>query len=997
MVCGLAFLFPPIEKPKFNAMKRSFLFSLLAIMVSSFAWAQQNVTGRVTDARDDSPLAGVSVFVKGSRTGTTTNQDGRFSISAPANAVLVFSFTGFTEKEIIADANSLNVSLTLAQKSLQEVIVTGYSQQNKRQSSGSVAKVSGDEVKLQPVGSFDKALQGKVAGLLSQSSTGQPGAAAEVTIRGKGSINGTNTPLYIIDGIQVNAADFATINPGDIESYTVLKDASSTSIYGSRGANGVIVITTKKGRPGQTQVNYDFQYGYSELPKNRLALMTSKEKLQYEFYDRPDFGANYFGWTDAEVDSLSKIPNKIQDVLFRKGITQQHQLSASGGNDKTRFYLSGSLFDQKGIVLTTGLRRYTGRVNVENSFSYFKVGVNATLGYSRVRGTRENDTYVGSPLNAIRWFNPYLSLYDANGNYQDDYLQNQPNPLRELLENNGNSDQLKGVGNVYAEFNVPWVKGLKARTVWGADYTSDESFTYLDRSTDQGSQSTGGNGQVSRSYDKTFRYTGTTSISFQRAVGVHEINAAIYNEIIQSKSDGFGFTGYGLVGPFKNEAGITPGTPTNGYIPDVNGTATQNGLLSYFADATYGYNRKYYLNAGARRDGSSRLTKEQRWANFGQVGVSWIISEENFLQRTKNWLSSLKFKASYGSVGSQGIGNFTSRELLSPTVYNGIGGLLLTNLQRSLTWERKLMFNTGLEFTLLNGRIGGTVEYYNNITRDLFLDRQLSRTSGFQSITNNLGKLQNQGIEVSLNANIIKQKEFSWDVEGNFAYNKNKLLDQNGMNDNINGFFINKVGQPINSIYLVKYAGVDPANGDALYYKKDGKTTTNIYDPADRVLLGTTDPPYFGGFSTTFNVHGFELSALFSYAFGQVLYNNDRVQVENPIYWYSNLASSMLREWQHPGDITDIPSPFNDFRQETSRFVEKGDYLRLRNLMLSYNFRKNILDKLKIKSLRVFAQGQNVAVWHNFLSYDPEATGGGLGGAQYPQLKTFTFGLNLGL
>ena len=229
-----------------------------------------------------------------------------------------------------------------------------------------------------------------------------------------------------------------------------------------------------------------------------------------------------------------------------------------------------------------------------------------------MQGTRENDTYVGSPLNAIRWFNPYLSLYDKNGNYQDDYLQNQPNPLRELVENNGHSDQLKGVGNVYAEFNMPWIKGLKLKTLWGGDYTSDEGFTYLDRTTNQGSQSTGGNGQVSRSYDKTFRYTGTTSLSFQRTMGDHEITAALYNEIIQSKFESFGFTGYGLVGPFKNEAGITPGTPTNGYIPDVAGDATQNGLVSYFADATYGFKRKYYLSAGARRDGSSRLTKDQR-------------------------------------------------------------------------------------------------------------------------------------------------------------------------------------------------------------------------------------------------------------------------------------------------------------------------------------------------------------------------------------------------
>jgi len=400
--------------------------------------------------------------------------------------------------------------------------------------------------------------------------------------------------------------------------------------------------------------------------------------------------------------------------------------------------------------------------------------------------------------------------------------------LQELLENNGNSDQIKGIGSAYVEFNVPWISGLKARTIWGGDLTQDESFTYLSRTTDQGSQSQGGNGQVSRAYSKIFRYTGTTSLNFQRTIGQHEINASIFNEIIQGKAENFGFTGYGLVGPVKNEAGITPGKATNGYIPTVGGSGTQNGLISYFIDAVYGFQRKYYINAGARRDGSSRLSADKRWSNFGQVGASWIMSEENFMQGIRSWLNSLKLKVSYGSVGSQGVGDFTTGEYFGPTVYNGTGGLVLTNLPRTLTWEKKLEFNSGIEFTMFKGRLGGIVEAYRNTTKDLFLDRQLSRTSGFQSITNNLGKLQNQGIEVSLNGDVIRTRDFTWSLEANYTYNKSKLLDQNGQNDNINGLFINRVGKPINSFYVVRYAGVDPQNGDALYYKQDGKTTTNI-------------------------------------------------------------------------------------------------------------------------------------------------------------------------
>ncbi|MFI5133078.1 MAG: hypothetical protein ACHQEB_02025 [Chitinophagales bacterium] len=373
------------------------------------------------------------------------------------------------------------------------------------------------------------------------------------------------------------------------------------------------------------------------------------------------------------------------------------------------------------------------------------------------------------------------------------------------------------------------------------------------------------------------------------------------------------------------------------------------------------------------------------------------MSDENFLRSAKSWLNSLKYKISYGSVGSQGIGDFTTRELFGSTVYNGTGGLLLTNLPKSLTWERRTIFNTGFEFTMFKGRLSGTAEGYNNITTNLLLDRQLSRTSGFQSITNNLGKLRNRGIEVSLSGDVIKTKNFTWNLGANYTYNQNRLLDQNGQQDNVNGLFINRVGQPINSVYVVRYAGVDPANGDALYYQKDGKTTTNVYDPDDRVIIGPTDPPQYGGFSSTWTYKGLSLDVLFSYAFGNYIYNNDRYNVENSIYWFSGLDKAMLTEWQNPGDITNVPSPFNDLHGETTRFVEKGNFLRLRNINLSYNLPQSILNRWKIRSLRFFAQGENLYVWDKFLGYDPEVITGSLGGAPYPQLKTVTFGLSLGL
>lgn len=973
------------------------LLVLMAMLMALYSFSQsKQVTGSVTDKRDGAPIPGVTVTVKGTSTSTVTEPDGSFKLTVPANATtLVFSSVGFQTQEAAIGSGIVSVQLEIGSSSLSEVVVTGYTTQSKRQSAGSSIRVAGDEIKLQPVGSFDRALQGKVPGLMALSQSGQPGSAAEITIRGKGSVIGSNAPLYIIDGVQVSAADFATINPGDIESYNILKDASSSAIYGSRGSNGVIVITTKRGSSGLTRINYDGQFGFSELPKNKLKLMNSREKVLYETYDTY-YGPNPFGWTEEQQDSLALIDNGIADKLFHKGTTQQHMVSASGGNDKTRFFLSGSIFDQQGVVRNTGLKRYTGRANIDNTFGNWKIGLNASFGYSRLNNTLENDAYIGQPLNAIRWFNPYITLYNPDGTYRYDDYAGQPNPLQEQFENTYNGDQLKGIGSVFIEYNLPWVKGLRLRTQWGADFTQDEDLRYLDRTTDQGMQEIGSRGSLRRGYSKFVRYTGTTSLGYQKSFGDHDINVALFNEIVQAKQENFGFTGFGLTGPFKNESGITPGSADKGFIPVVNGRTTQNGLVSYFIDGTYGYLNRYFLNFGARRDGSSRLSRDNRWSTFGHVGASWIVSDEAFMAGTENWLSLLKLKASYGSVGSQGIGDFSTLPLLSPSVYNGEQGLVLTNLERSITWEKKLMFNTGIEFGLLNNRVTGSVEFYSNTTKDLFLNRQLSRTTGWKEITNNLGKLRNQGIEIALEGTVIRSKDFTWSLFANYTHNKNKLLDQAGLDQNISGVFINKVGHAINSLYVTGYAGVDKETGDALYYKADG-TTTADFDQAERRIAGIVDPPKFGGFGTNLNYKGLELNVQFSYATGHRIFNNDRTNVENSIYWFSNLSVAMLRQWQKPGDITDIPSAFSQLRQETTRFVEKADFLRLQNVMLSYSFPKAVLEKLKMRSVRVFAQGQNLYVWHNVLGYDPEVPGGMLTGAQYPQLKTITFGLNLGL
>ncbi len=978
-------------------MKRLLLLMLVAV-APFLAWAQREVTGRVTDSKNGTPLSGVSVTVKGTRTGTTTNQDGLFRISVPENSVLVFSNVGFADKEVTPTTNSVNVALEQGQGILQEVVVTGYGTVNKKQYTGSVSKIAGTEVNLQPIGSLEQLLQGKAPGLLIQSQSGQPGSAASVTIRGKGSVLGGTQPLYIVDGIQVTAADFQSINPADIENYSVLKDAVSTSQYGSRGANGVIVVTTRRGQNAKTKLNYDFQYGIQAFPKSKLVLMNSKEKLDYEaLYDRPD-GMNPFGWSQADLDSLSMVRPSWEDAIFRHAKTQQHILSASGGNDKTRFFISGSIFDQEGLVKTTKLRRYTGRVNLDHTSGGFKVGISSTVGVSELSGTDENDNVISTPLNAYRWTLPYITPYLPDGSYNLLDPGGNPNPLPDLFLNTNKNNQLKLIGVVSLEYKFPTIRGLAVRTQWGVDFTDDQNEDYFDKNTQVNQVIPGNAGGFSYGMIRRVRWTGTTSVSYDKKVNDHNFGISLYHETVKRKTTTNGYTGFGLVGPIKNAAGITPGTPTNNFIPTVGGNVNEDALLSYFAIANYDYKNTYFVNLTGRRDGSSRLAAGNKFVNYGGVGLGWAITSERFMDNQKLF-NNLKLKVSYGSAGNASIGDsYEALEQFGPTSYNGIGGLTLVNLKKEeLSWETRSTANVGLEFAMFNNRLTGSAEVYRSRTNGLYLNRQLSSTNGVTSILTNLGKLQNQGIEIALSYDLVKNRDWTININGNWTANTSKILALDGKEEIISGISINKIGERANSVYMVRYAGVDPDNGDALYYKADGKTITNVYDPNDAVIVGCFDPKGFGGFGTSVRFRDWELSALFTYQYGFDIYNQARVDVENPQYWFSNLSRDILREWQNPGDITDIPSPFNDFQDGTTRFLEKGDFLRFRNVMVSYNLPRTLVSKWKLSSARLFVQGQNLHTWFSFKGYDPEVFTGVLTGAVYPALRTITAGVSIGL
>lgn len=981
-------------------MRRMLLFAGV-LLLACFGYAQtRTVTGKVTDERGE-PVAFASIKLKGSKSGIAADAAGNFTITARPGDVLVVSGAGLVEKEVAVGAdNVLNIAMQRNQNALTEVFVTGYSTKSRRSSPGSSTSVTIDDVRTQPIASFDQLLQGQAAGISVTTGSGQPGRAADVTIRGRGSISGNTQPLYIVDGIEINAQDFSTLNQGDFESVTVLKDAAAASIYGSRASGGVIVITTRRGKVGPTRFNYDVQYGQSRWPRSRLKLMSTNEKLDYELEN-----GNPNGWSQDEIDSLRNIETDWEKVFFRTGITQQHQVSASGGNDKTRFYASLSYLNQTGVVQASGLQRYTGRLNLETGSENLRVGMNTMFGYSIFTSTPENNQSIGSPLNGIRWSLPYFTPYGADGRYlKDPTPSGQPNPLEELLDNKRRFPQWKGIANAFAEYKLPFFPAIMLRTNWGIDYTQNETDIFLRRTTAAGQASTGGQGALNRVFNRNLRYLGTNSINFKKNFnGEHDLNATIFQEYLHEDFRAFNFTGYGLTLPFPNEAAITNGSPTNGFIPVVGGDGNQGALVSYFADLDYGFRNRYFLHAGYRRDGSSQFGNNNKWGDFYNVGLGWVLSDEPFMAALGNKLDLLKLKISYGTVGNQdGLAPYASKAKFTRSSYGGATGLRLTDPGNpNLRWETRATLNAGVEFGLFNNRFGGSVEYYHSTTTDLFYLKAVSGTSGFQNVLANAGKLRNRGIEVTLRAQPVRTSSFTWSVEGNFTYNKNTLLElgPEGEDNVQNGVTVYKIGKPLNTLWLVKYAGVDQANGDPLYYDKDGKIT-NVYDPADNAYLGTSDAPYFGGINNTFNFKGVELQVFWVFSLGNEVYNNDRMNVENPGYTASQLSKDLLREWRNPGDITDIPraDPSVYFLDGTTRFVENGSFWRLRNVQLSYSLPRSVLQRIKANSLRVFVQGQNLFTVTEYRGYDPEVPAGGSlnAGAQYPTLKTITAGINIG-
>ena len=984
---------------------------LLFFNVTMVLAQEKTVSGAVND-QDGLPLPGVSVLIKGTTTGVQTDFDGNYSIEVNNGDTLVFSYLGFKSQEIIiTNQQDLNVTMQEDVTALEEIVVVGYGSQSKRNLTDNIVKLDSKDIVGVPTPSVFNSIAGKASGVQISQQNGKVEGGLNFRIRGQASISAGTNPLYVIDGIPLTNANestngaplnpLLTLSPNEIESITILKDASSSAIYGSRGANGVVIITTKSGKEGKSKFSVNFSTGVSDPANTRdwlnaaqyVELFTEAAErspfgdLSGEFLeDRFDRYANGTDWRNLEVDT------DWEDLAFQNGSVRDFDFSVSGGNTKTSYFFSSAYNDTEGIVKGNFLDRISGRLNINHQFTdRFKVGMNVS--YSRVNIDRiANDNAFVTPLQAIAQapISPAL-LDDGSPNpntlYANFLLQDEHAYLNTVVKR-----LLGGITGEYKMYDF-----LKFNTQFSYDQFDQTADSFTGRLAPF--QST--NGQAFASNVNTENYIFSNYLTFNKKLkDIHDVTIVAGMEYNQSKRRANSVTGTQFptddFQTINSAAEITAGA----------GSFTKFSFLSYFARATYSLMGKYNFKASIRRDGSSRFGENNRFGYFPAFSAAWIISEENFLKNS-NVLSFLKLRGSWGQVGNAEIGNFPSLTLFQGVSYNQRPGITLTQAGNSdLGWESSSQTDFGLEFGFLKNRLSGEIAFYSKDTDDLLFNEPLPGSSGNPNgggITKNIGRLESKGVEFSLNTTNITTKDFNWTTNFNFAKNDVEIKELPNGNDVINGRNILREDEQLNAFFLIEYAGVDPENGDAIYNLNDGSGgTTNDPNEAERIIAGRPLPEWIGGLTNTFSYKGFDFSFTFQGEWGASIYNSGgRFQSANADF-FDNQSTDQLRRWQNPGDSTDIPEARlfgGNGTAHSTRYLQDGDFIRLRNITLGYSLPKSVLDTLKMDSVRLYVTGLNVITITDFDGYDPESRGdaGGVGQVFYsaPAARTFSLGLNL--
>nr|WP_157618632.1 SusC/RagA family TonB-linked outer membrane protein [Spirosoma spitsbergense] len=997
--------------------------------------ADRTIAGRVLSETGEG-LPGVSVVLKNTKKGTTTDADGAFRLSVPdgLGVSLVFSFVGYISQEIdLGNRNSLNVTLLEDTRALNEVVVVGYGQVKKTDLTGSVSTVPVGEIRKLAVTSLDQSLQGRAAGVQITQNSGSPGSATTIRIRGGNSIQGDNEPLYVIDGIPFkndgagSGSSFnvlSTLNPSDIESISILKDASSTAIYGSRGANGVVIVTTKRGKAGKSTVNFDAYYGIQNV-RRKYPVLNGSEYAQLVNDANTNEGRPAL-YTPEQVNAFGK-GTDWQDEIFQQAPIRNYQLSMSGGDERTQYALSGGYFKQDGLVRNSNFDRYSFRINLDRKLtSRIKIGNSLTVNRTVLNQTRSDGDLGSAGLVTVAalQYPPIIPVYNPDGTFFTNGSQlnfTADNPAALASDSKNRNTAYRIFGNIFGDYQI--IDGLNLRVLLGIDGVLQKQDNYLPRTVVSG-QALGGSASIFNS--QAITWLNENLLTYTRTIGTKHTIGGLFGFTQQANRTEFSTA---AARNFVND-NLGSGNLGSGSVPLIPGSGVGTwGLQSYLARVNYGYQDKYLLTASFRSDGSSRFGANKRYGFFPSAALAWRISEEAFLKNSRV-VSDLKLRATYGLTGNQdGIGNYPAYSLLSSQNYvfgnlvsTGIGPSQIAN--PDLSWETTAQTDFGLDVGLFNNRITLTTDVYLKQTRDLLLAVTIPSTSGYSSAIKNLGRVENRGVELSISSRNI-DKAFKWSTDFNLSANRNKVLDLGGSNQIFAGQVANigqnitsgiiRVGEPLGSFFGYVTDGLyqttdeltavaDPQArkpGDRRYADLNGDKKI---DDNDRTIIGRTQPKLIGGLNNTFSYKGVELTVFFQGVSGNQILNANRFELEY-LNGLSNQDRDVLNRWTPTNTSTDIPraSTTRPANRISTRQIEDGSYLRLKNIQLAYNLPQSVLKTLKIQSFRVYASAQNYLTFTKYSGYDPEVNrfgqdsrSQGFDYGSYPTAKTILFGLNVG-
>jgi len=995
----------------------------MLIFSTSLVLAQQKIISGIVTGTDKDPLPGVTIIEKGTTNGTVSDSDGNYSITVSnENAVLVYSSIGMTPQEVRTTGKSLvNILLSEDAIALNEVVAIGYGTMKKRDLTGAITQVKNDVIFNKPNANPAALLGGKAAGVQIVSNTGTPGGGVSVRIRGNTSFNAGNDPLYIIDGVP--SGDITTINSNDIESIEVLKDASASAIYGARAANGVVILTTKRGKSGKPVYEFNAYYGIQQVTK-KIEYLNAEEQYQMtlkgiESYNRNNPTNNIIR-PQTELDHKAGYDTNWQDEIFRTAPVQNYDFSILKGGDDLKLAFGLNYFDQEGIVISTGYKRLSGRFNFDLNISK-KARIGASVNVARETrdkvpdGIQDATSVVGNAMRKL----PYEPIYEPDGSYA---LRERANPVAQARESHIFDHFTKGLGNVYFEFDL--IDNLTFRTMEAVDYR-DTKYEFFKPSYIQGGTARPANFSNGEYITWLTENTLTYSNIFQK---IHRLTALIGYSVQESKDYTTGGAGQ------QGSSDVIPTLNASAQKTNATSYKTSWGISSLFGRVNYSLMDRYLLTFNLRRDGSSRFGEDKRYAIFPAGSVGWRISEEPFFHNIP-YINDLKVRGSIGRTGNQNISNYAARGIYSSGAnYANSPGVYSGNFPNNeLTWETTDQYDVGIDFSLFNSRIMLAADVYLKKTTGLLFNVPVPSTTGYSNSLQNLGKIQNKGLEISINADVIKTNDFIWSSDFNISFNRNKVLElpnnariittysQASFTDP--SYFITEEGQPMGLFYGLKWTGeVYPTNEDALAHitevtgKKplggnykyedisgsDGVPDKKITLDHDRQVIGNPHPKYTGGWNNSFRYRGFDLLVSMQFSYGNSIYNENRRMSGR--FAYNAYTKDFLDAWTTPGQITKVHKvyPTTDDDQFSSVFIEDGSYLKVKDLTLGYTLPTQLTSRIKLSNLRVYVSTYNLLTFTKYKGFDPDVNSqssnvltSGCDSGTFPQMRSIIFGANI--